>query len=37
MYGKRYKWVNNGFVNKQIPLDDEILNGFVRGRLKKNK
>lgn len=35
MYGKRYKWVNNGFVNKQIPLDDEIPEGFVRGRLKK--
>ena len=35
MFGKRYKWVNNGVVSKHIPLDDEIPEGFIRGRLKK--
>lgn len=35
MYGKRYKWVNNGLEQKYIPLDEEIPSGFKRGMLKK--
>ena len=35
MYGKRYKWVNNGLEQKYIPLDEEIPEGFKRGMLKK--
>ena len=34
MYGKKYKWINNGFENRYISLDDDIPEGFVRGRLK---
>ena len=35
MYGKRYKFVNNGVENRYIPLDEEIPEGFIRGRLKR--
>ena len=35
LYGKRFKWINNGFENRYIPLDDEIPEGFIRGRLKR--
>ena len=35
MYGKRYKWINNGFENRYIPLAEDIPEGFVKGRLKK--
>ena len=34
LYGKRFKWINNGFENRYISLDDEIPEGFVRGMLK---
>ena len=34
LYGKRYKWINNGVENRFIPLDDEIPEGFIHGRLK---
>ena len=34
IYGKRFKWINNGFENRYISLDDEIPEGFVRGMLK---
>lgn len=27
------KWFNNGKINKQIHIDDPILEGFIRGRL----
>ena len=32
--GKRYKWINNSVEEKQIQLDEEIPEGFIRGRLK---
>ena len=35
MYGKRYKFVNNGIENRYIPLNEEIPEGFIRGRLKR--
>ena len=35
MYGKRYKFVNNGIENRYIPLDEDIPEGFIRGRLKR--
>ena len=35
IYGKRYKFVNNGIENRYIPFDDEIPEGFIRGRLKR--
>ena len=35
MYGKRYKFVNNGIENRYIPLDEETPEGFIRGRLKR--
>lgn len=35
MYEKKYKWINNGVEEKRIPLDEEIPEGFIRGRLKK--
>lgn len=31
------KWYNNGTVAKMIPKGQEIPEGFVRGRLKRNK
>ena len=34
MYGKRYKFVNNGIENRYIPFDEDIPEGFIRGRLK---
>ena len=34
LYGKRFKWINNGFENRYISLDEEIHEGFVRGMLK---
>ena len=37
IYGKRFKWINNGFENRYISLDDEIPEGFIRGRLKLKK
>ena len=37
MFGKKYKWINNGIVNKFIPLDEDIPEGFVCGRLKRKK
>ena len=33
--GKRYKWINNSVEEKQIPLDEYIPEGFIRGRLKR--
>ena len=35
IYGKRYKFVNNGIENRYIPLDEDIPEGFIRGRLKR--
>ena len=35
MYGKKYKWINNGVEEKFIQLDEDIPSGFHRGRLKK--
>ena len=32
--GKRYKWINNGIKQRRIPFDEEIPEGFVRGRIK---
>ena len=33
LYGKI--WINNGVVNKLVKIDEEIPEGFSRGRLKK--
>ena len=33
--GKRYKWINNRVEEKYIPFNEEIPEGFVRGRLKR--
>ena len=33
--GKRYKCINNGVENRFIPLNEDIPEGFSRGRLKK--
>lgn len=35
MFGKRYKWINNSFEEKYIPLDEDIHEGFIKGRLKR--
>ena len=32
--GKRYKCINNGIKQRLIPFDEEIPEGFVRGRIK---
>ena len=37
LYGKRFKWINNGFENRFIHFDEYIPEGFVRGRLKLKK
>lgn len=37
IYGKRFKWINNGIENRYIPLYSEIPDGFVSGRLKTFK
>lgn len=33
--GKHYKWINNGIKQRRMPFDEEIPEGFKRGRLKK--
>ena len=33
--GKRYKWINNCVEEKYIPLNEDIPEGFIRGRLKR--
>ena len=33
--GKRYKWINNRVDEKYIQFNDEIPEGFIRGRLKR--
>ena len=35
LYGTKFKWINNGIVNKRVQCDEEIPEGFSRGRLKK--
>ena len=35
MYGKKYKWINNGIEQRYIPLDEVIPEGFVKGMLKR--
>ena len=35
MYGKRYKFINNGVENRYIPFDEDIPEGFVKGMLKR--
>ena len=37
LYGKRFKWINNGFENRHISLDEYIPEGSVRGRLKNKQ
>ena len=32
--GKRFKWITNGVKQRRIPFDEEIPEGFVRGRIK---
>ena len=32
--GKRYKWINNSVEEKYIPFNEDIPEGFIRGRLK---
>ena len=34
-FGTKFKWINDGIQNRRCPLDKEIPEGFVRGRLKK--
>ena len=36
MFGKKYKFVNNGVENRFIHFDEDIPEGFIRGRLKRN-
>ena len=36
-YGTKFKWINDGIQNKRCPLDEDIPEGFVRGRLKTVK
>ena len=35
LYGKRFKWINNGIEQRYIHFDEDIPEGFSRGRLKK--
>ena len=35
LYGKRYKWINNGVENRFIHFDEDTPEGFIRGRLKR--
>ena len=37
LFGKKYKWINNGIEQRRCPLDEDIPEGFVRGRLKRKK
>ena len=37
LYGKRFKCINNDFENRFIHFDEEIPEGFIRGRLKLKK
>ena len=34
LFGTKFKWINNGIVNKRVQLDEDIPEGFVRGMLK---
>ena len=34
-WSANFKWINNGFENRYISLDEDIPEGFSRGRLKK--
>ena len=35
MFGKKRKWINNGVENRFIHFDEDIPEGFIKGRLKK--
>ena len=37
LFGTKFKWINDGIQNRRCPLDKEIPEGFVRGRLKNEK
>ena len=37
LFGTKFKWINNGIVNKRVQLDESIPEGFIRGRLKLKK
>ena len=37
MFGKKYKWINNGIEQRHIKLDEDIPEGFVKGMLKRKK
>ena len=34
LFGTKFKWINNGIVNKRLQLDESIPDGFVRGMMK---
>lgn len=36
-YMSKSMWINNGEINKRIPINSEIPNGFFRGKVKKVK
>ena len=33
LYGTKFKWINDGIQNRRCPLDEDIPEGFVLGRL----
>ena len=37
LFGTKFKWINDGIQNRRWSLDEDIPEGFVRGRLKKFK
>ena len=37
LFGTKFKWINDGIQNIRCPLDEDILEGFVRGQLKTFK
>ena len=37
LFGTKFKWINDGIQNRRCPLDEDIPEGFVRGRLKTVK
>ena len=34
-YGVKYYWANDGLKNKRIPLDQDLPDGFIKGKLQK--
>ena len=37
LFGTKFKWINNGIEQRRCPLDEDIPEGYVRGRLKTVK